>query len=76
MDLLRPSSLGEALEDRVRSGAGGGCARVIDELGDRLPGLEALAGNQCRCTGCERILDAVRTAAERLEDPAMKGGRG
>jgi carbon-monoxide dehydrogenase small subunit len=30
---------------------------------------EALAGNLCRCTGYEKILDAVRLAAERQAQP-------
>jgi carbon-monoxide dehydrogenase small subunit len=30
---------------------------------------EALAGNLCRCTGYEMILDAVRRAADELATP-------
>ncbi len=37
-----------------------------DPAPDELTVREELAGNLCRCTGYQKILDAVNTAAERL----------
>ncbi|MDR5682876.1 MAG: (2Fe-2S)-binding protein [Armatimonadota bacterium] len=34
----------------------------------------ALEGNLCRCTGYQHIVNAVRTAASRMREPAMAAG--
>jgi carbon-monoxide dehydrogenase small subunit len=53
---------------------------AADELIERNPEpsdadiREALSGNLCRCTGYEKILDAVRLAAARQGAPAGTGG--
>ncbi|GAB2965952.1 (2Fe-2S)-binding protein [Saccharothrix stipae] len=52
-----------------------GLVVAAHDLLDRVPQpsdpeiREALAGNLCRCTGYEKILDAVRLAATRKADP-------
>ena len=46
------------------------CAR--DPEPDDAEIREALAGNLCRCTGYEKILDAVRLAAGRMAGAARE----
>jgi carbon-monoxide dehydrogenase small subunit len=41
-----------------------------DPSPDELTVREALSGNLCRCTGYQKILDAVRSAAERKREGA------
>jgi carbon-monoxide dehydrogenase small subunit len=41
-----------------------------DERPDELEIREALSGNLCRCTGYEKVFDAVRLAAERKREGA------
>ncbi|MCE7000860.1 (2Fe-2S)-binding protein [Saccharothrix sp. S26] len=56
-----------------------GLVVAAHDLLDRVPRpsdpeiREALAGNLCRCTGYEKILDAVRLAATRKADPEGAG---
>ncbi|WP_158841928.1 (2Fe-2S)-binding protein [Saccharothrix deserti] len=58
-----------------------GLVVAAHDLLDRVPQpsdpeiREALAGNLCRCTGYEKILDAVRLAATRKAAPQESGNR-
>jgi aerobic carbon-monoxide dehydrogenase small subunit len=49
-------------------------AHLLDEDPDPSEAAvrEALFGNLCRCTGYEKILDAVRLAADRVGDTAQR----
>ena len=66
----------------VQCGFTPGLIVTTDDLLRRVPApddlaiREALAGNLCRCTGYEKILDAVRLAAARKTGGAPEGGAG
>ena len=53
-----------------------GLVVAVHDLLSRVPGpgdleiREALAGNLCRCTGYEKIMEAVRLAARRMREEA------
>jgi carbon-monoxide dehydrogenase small subunit len=54
-------------------GAGGKAPRGIDDATARARVRELLAGNICRCTGYQLIVDAVITAAREAERGAERG---
>jgi carbon-monoxide dehydrogenase small subunit len=56
MEILHPSSLQETL--------------AVHAAHPDATIREALAGNLCRCTGYQKILDAVRLAADLMERAA------
>ncbi len=54
--------------DGVR--ACGGLVAAGQAAGWSIVTVEGLAGNLCRCTGCEKVLDAVRLAAREMSGEA------
>ena len=60
----RGSGAVRLLHPGPRRRRGGPPRRVPDPSDDEI--REALSGNLCRCTGYQKILDAVRLAAERM----------
>ena len=55
-------------------GAGGKAPRGIDDATARARVRELLAGNICRCTGYQLIVDAVIAAARETEGGTERGG--